>query len=948
MKRVMRNVRQFLDTEAQVADDGELSDDEQLTSAERDLEGELLDLTVFTDAFINDGAEVDGEDHIGSMAFHRPEDDSEEDSFNQLLARLEAQAKGPRQPRPIIRLEEEDRITMLQEKIARLPLENDYPLWRVGCRIGSEDAAVLSLLQTAREIHHIRSAFTRGSIRGSIYVEGIMDPALVNLLLSTPGILRNHLGVKREIVDRNHQHELLTMRDVKKDFEVGTWVLVKKGIYKGDVGLISATFSWGAQVLLIPRLNSQSAKSQKRKSSVLVPPAKLFDPEEARKLISTPIIRNADGSYTLGLLKFDHGLLEKDFDYTSIANSVMDIPYSHFSMFRSTNHPDIMRARMPRPREWCLGLEEEVLFRTPDVANRSAKWEPAVLKKLDTYDVEAEQSTIEGEREIRYSVRGTWLDILKSPKIGQFVRVVSGPYFDHRGWVVGIHGDHALITKSSVHGRISIVETNAETSSTPTNGKEQYPVPTGNDDLRKGSAETDLGTAVEAQMMPGGIMVHSDIALTLDESAATLDEEEMSMPGGSSCVTGVGKPTAAQESYNQGAVVSTTAASNQFNSGVGDDNKVEIVEHFAVHVNLLDTSFTEPLPLVDVTLLSESDPVHTKFLRHPWTGLEVIIQKHLHPRKGETGRIKDVLHHTDNAGLQLVIQLTRFNPFAPFQTIVVDYDDVVELSTFNELVLFLDPGPKFFRPIPKSSMKHVRVLPGVPQTIASASGTPMYSEPTATPAWDPSSRTPIGTPQSITPAWDPSSRTPDPTAHSPTSLALSDVSTSVSSSSETNCHTTSSSVCEHVLLNPKLVDISLNVVVNGGQFSNKTLVASTVWDANNLVLRCKKYSSWTMVDPAWVTPKYANRIHDNGPLVVIKGEHCGKFVRRIHHEGTSDNPTVLVAVVTRSKDRVDVLTGERFILSTDFLCSVPESKKDRDLNSNVMTQLKDQYKKKIL
>ncbi|KAH9478870.1 Transcription elongation factor SPT5 [Psilocybe cubensis] len=906
----MRSVRQFLDMEAQVADDGELSDEEQFTSAERDLE----------DAFINDGAEIGGDDHRGSLAFHSIEDGVEEDEFDRLLARLEAQATGPRRPRLDRRLEEEDSMTKLQETIARLPLDTDYPLWRVGCRIGSEDAAVISLLQSAREIHHIRSAFTRGSIRGSIYVEEIMDSALVNLLLSTPGILRNHLGIKREIVDRSHQHELLTMRDVKKDFDAGSWVLIQKGIYKGDVGLVSATFSWGAQVLLIPRLNLQSAKSRKRKSSVLVPPAKLFEPEEARKLISTPIICNADGSYTLGLLKFDHGLLEKEFDFASIANLVMDIPYSHFSMFRSSNHPDIMRARMPRPREWCLQLEEEVLFRTPGIADRPAKWEPAVLKMLGTYDVEAEQSTIKGGHEISRTVRGTWLDIRKSPKIGQFVRVVSGPYLDYTGWVVGVHEDHALITRSSADGLISIVETRAEIPSAPINGKEQRHVPTEDDDLQKDSTETDVGTdaamSIDSQMTLGNMVVHSEeIAQTLDQSGVTSELEETLITE---------RSLQAEEGEVSGAVVNIATVSNQNNYGA-DNDKFETVEHFSVYVNLLDTAFSEPLS----PLISELNPIEKRPSKHPWCGLEVIIQKYRHARKGETGRIKDVLHHIDNAELQLVIQLTRFNPFAPFQTIVVDYDDVVEMSSFNELVLFLDPGPNFFRPKPKSSLKHIReVLPDVPQTIASGSDTPMYSQ------------------ESMTLAWDPSSRTPDPAIHS-TSLALSDPSESVSSMTETS-HSLNPPTCNHVLLNPKLVGISLNVIVDGGQYNKKAVVATTAWEVNNLVLKCKKYSSWTVVDPTWVTPKYANPIHDNGLLVVIKGEHCGKFVRRIHHESLSDNPTVLVAVVTVSKGCVDVLTGERFTLSTDFLCSVPESKKDRDLNSNVMTQLKERYKKKTL
>ena len=41
--------------------------------------------------------------------------------------------------------------------------------------MGLEEEAVFSLLQRATNEHRIRSAFTRGSVRGSIYVESILD-----------------------------------------------------------------------------------------------------------------------------------------------------------------------------------------------------------------------------------------------------------------------------------------------------------------------------------------------------------------------------------------------------------------------------------------------------------------------------------------------------------------------------------------------------------------------------------------------------------------------------------------------------------------------------------------------------------------------------------------------------------------------------------------------------
>ena len=48
--------------------------------------------------------------------------------------------------------------------------------------MGLEEEAVFYLLQRATSDHQIRSAFTRGSVRGSIYVEGILDANMISLL----------------------------------------------------------------------------------------------------------------------------------------------------------------------------------------------------------------------------------------------------------------------------------------------------------------------------------------------------------------------------------------------------------------------------------------------------------------------------------------------------------------------------------------------------------------------------------------------------------------------------------------------------------------------------------------------------------------------------------------------------------------------------------------------
>jgi hypothetical protein len=94
-----------------------------------------------------------------------------------------------------------------------------------------------------------------------------------------------------------------------------------------------------------------------------------------------------------------------------------------------------------------------------------------------------------------------------------------------------------------------------------------------------------------------------------------------------------------------------------------------------------------------------------------------------------------------------------------------------------------------------------------------------------------------------------------------------------------------------------------------------------------------------------VTPKHPNPTRDNGLLVVIKGSHLGKFVRRIHHRYEREVPLVILAVVKREAGQVDTLTGERLEMDVSYLCVSEESKEDKKRNSSLMTALREDARK---
>lgn len=127
--------------------------------------------------------------------------------------------------------------------------------------------------------------------------------------------------------------------------------------------------------------------------------------------------------------------------------------------------------------------------------------------------------------------------------------------------------------------------------------------------------------------------------------------------------------------------------------------------------------------------------------------------------------------------------------------------------------------------------------------------------------------------------------------------------------------------------------------MNGGSHNNKETTASVEVTEGKLSIRHIFYGVSTHLEPSWVTVKHPNPKRDNGLLVVIKGEHCGKYVRRVHHRPSG---VMILAVMHRVDKVADTIMRERLELGVEFLCVSPETKEERDLNISVMKSLRDE------
>ena len=155
---------------------------------------------------------------------------------------------------------------------------------------------------------------------------------------------------------------------------------------------------------------------------------------------------------------------------------------------------------------------------------------------------------------------------------------------------------------------------------------------------------------------------------------------------------------------------------------------------------------------------------------------------------------------------------------------------------------------------------------------------------------------------------------------------------------------------QHPLLDERLVGAQLKVVVNGENYKNRDVVVSIAKIDGVVSIRHQVYNTSKGLPPAWVSSKNPNPTRDNGLLMVVKGEHCGKYVRRIHHRYHEDNVNkqtlIRLAVVKRVDGASDMLTGEQFELGPDLLCLAIETNEDKKLNANLMNSLRENARKR--
>jgi hypothetical protein len=307
--------------------------------------------------------------------------------------------------------------------------------------MGLEEEAVFFLLQKASSKHQIRSAFTRGSIRGSIYVEGILDVDTISLLNSTPGIIRMQSGIVRKSIDPSDWVKLLTMQDPITVVKAGQWIRVRTGVYKGDLGFVKCVEAWGAQVLVVPRLKTSTLETLKRKRTAIRPEPRLFNPATFSSVYRRQPKLQRDGTYSSRGLVFDHGLLQLNLDLHSIFLNSAGIPSRILGLFNLASHPALTGTKFPCPEEWIFEEGERVIV--------SSSEKGATIAAVKSSHLEVDLVSNEGIEVV------SWYNVRKAFSAWDFVCVTSGPSRGMMGWIERILDDTAHLLEYNEKGNIS-------------------------------------------------------------------------------------------------------------------------------------------------------------------------------------------------------------------------------------------------------------------------------------------------------------------------------------------------------------------------------------------------------------------------------------------------------------------------------------------------------------
>ncbi|KAJ3764807.1 hypothetical protein FB446DRAFT_795698 [Lentinula raphanica] len=793
-----------------------------------------------------------------------------------------------------------------------------------------------------RQIRHetlaqeLRAVFYNPSDVGHIFLEAKFTQGGIGSLHKA---LREYSDIKLSSLAVVPEPELgrclrVPSSDTEQVFAPGQWVQIKRGLYQGDVGLVTEDFRdeaslRGVQVMVVPRLqftdeDAPSTTSSSKRKLPSRPPPQLFTPT---KCAQEQLIRHKRKHvYSYKSWRFEYGLQVKVYSHTSLCPSWRIHPslcrlFMDAKSMAGTGHL-IEMSSMPIPSFWKFEPGEQVLVHS-DEGRRIGKVLTSVHN--DSRSIPVCEVDVEGEI-CAVPVANLEKDII----LGQYVEVLAGVHIGKKGFVVGksdtllgvcigqessgldfrVHANSVkLALPDFSHSQIPWLNVEVTVGSGPNVGLTGFVKDVAVTPARSLSITVGLHDGRECVVGYQAVRERRTRKLLMDHQPLKHHQQQFNV----------------EVPWKEIEVI---IQSGRFNGCSGivknvrrDFRGVLFCER-KTRAPLLTYRPLEGKQLGEFSISSSIETMRTGPV--PWLNLPVEFVKGEY--KGQRGFVKDVNRYqvkpslrNKRSGLVLTVERDIFTVNPSSKLVKIDYDALRFHDSHGTKYRLCDvfmPTARQSYYIPndqyqRDSHQPFTDVPDQEEEFADNDSVPstpfandLDQETIFCAAWNASSSTPGHTTSNFV------SRSPVTWAPwtSPSPLPSPFRSPSPSRSASPK-----SSPTDHWILHPNLVEIPIKVDIRGGKldtFSKKDgIFVESIADQGgiNIVHRLTPTKTIRVapdsIKTCRVRPKPAT---EKGLMVIARNHpaHIGKFVRRIHHfydkEKTEDNHCLVLITVDRS------------------------------------------------
>ncbi|KAJ3779681.1 hypothetical protein GGU10DRAFT_337815, partial [Lentinula aff. detonsa] len=205
----------------------------------------------------------------------------------------------------------------------------DWALWRVKCTPSQEYFILYELMLKHETLSdELRAVFFNPRDVGYIYLEAQFSKVGISSLRE---VLRGFSDIRMStlvVVPERDLQRCLTIPDLDNQvFARGQWIQIKRGLYRGDVGLVVDDYRYddsttGIKVLVVPQLEFSNedgpptSSSSKRKRPPSRPSPQLFNPS---RCIQDQLFCREKHVYSYKSWRFEYGLQLKTYNKLTLS-----------------------------------------------------------------------------------------------------------------------------------------------------------------------------------------------------------------------------------------------------------------------------------------------------------------------------------------------------------------------------------------------------------------------------------------------------------------------------------------------------------------------------------------------------------------------------------------------------------------------------------------------------